>query len=78
MAMILDAYNKILTRMETETQEEKVKHDLHEVKEQMSKLKEHYFSGKHDDIKEYITELLALKVSPVMHAFSNSQFNSYS
>lgn len=78
MAIILDAYNNIFTRMETETQDEKVKHDLHEVKEQMTKLKEHYFSGKHDAIKTYITELLAIKVSPIMDVFSNSQFRSYS
>lgn len=49
--------------MENETQDENLKHDLHEVKEEMNKLKEHYFSGKHANIKRYVTELLALKVS---------------
>lgn len=78
MAIILDAYNRIFSKMENETQDEKVKHDLHEVKEQMNKLKEHYFSGKHADIKKCITELLALKVCPVMDVFSISQFKSNS
>lgn len=64
MTIILDAYSKIFTRMENDTQDEKVKHDLHKVKQQMNKLKEHYFSNKHADIKNYVTELLALKVSP--------------
>lgn len=59
--------------MENETQDEKVKHDLHEVKEQVNKLKKHYFSGKHDTIKEYVTELVDLKVSPVIDVFSDSQ-----
>ncbi|XP_060759644.1 interferon gamma 1 [Neoarius graeffei] len=63
MTIILDAYNKIFTRMENETQDEKVKHDLHEVKEQVNKLKEHYFSGKHATIKKYVTELVELKES---------------
>ncbi|KAM9467944.1 interferon gamma isoform 2-T2 [Clarias gariepinus] len=61
MTIVLDAYNRILGQMETEAQDEKVKHDLHEVKEQMNKLKEHYFSGKHADIRKYVTELLELK-----------------
>ncbi|KAK3518114.1 hypothetical protein QTP70_033211 [Hemibagrus guttatus] len=61
MIIILDAYNRIFTRMENETQDEKLKHDLHEVKEEMNKLKAHYFSGKHANIKKYVTELLALK-----------------
>ncbi|KAF7693951.1 interferon gamma 1 isoform X1 [Silurus meridionalis] len=61
MTIILDAYHRILAKMENETLDENLKHDLHEVKEQMSKLKEHYFSGKHADIKKYVTELLALK-----------------
>lgn len=59
--------------MENETQDEKVKHDLHEVKEQVNKLKEHYFSGKHATIKKYVTELVDLKVSPVIDVFSHSQ-----
>ncbi|XP_053506415.1 interferon gamma 1 isoform X2 [Ictalurus furcatus] len=61
MTIILDAYNKIFTKMENETQDETLKNDLHEVKEQMNNLKEHYFSGKHAEIKKYVTELLALK-----------------
>lgn len=56
--------------MENETQDETLKNHLHEVKDQMNKLKEHYFSGKHADIKKYVTELLDLKVSPVMDVFS--------
>ncbi|GAA6097233.1 interferon gamma 1 isoform X1 [Tachysurus ichikawai] len=61
MIIILDVYNKIFNQMENETQDENLKHDLHEVKEEMNKLKEHYFSGKHANIKRYVTELLALK-----------------
>ncbi|NP_001187263.1 interferon gamma 1 isoform 2 precursor [Ictalurus punctatus] len=61
MTIILDAYNKIFTKMENETQDETLKNHLHEVKDQMNKLKEHYFSGKHADIKKYVTELLDLK-----------------
>ncbi|KAF4079720.1 hypothetical protein AMELA_G00181510 [Ameiurus melas] len=60
MTIILDAYNKIFTKMENETQDETLKNDLHKVKEQMNKLKEHYFY-KNADIKKYVTELLALK-----------------
>lgn len=63
MAVILDTYDRILSRMENETQDDKVKQDLHEVKEQMKKLKEHYFLGKLDDIKNFVIQLLALKVS---------------
>lgn len=73
MIFILDAYNRIFTRMENETQDEKLKHDLHKVKEQMNKLKAHYFSGKHANIEKYVTELLALKVSPVMLMIPNSK-----
>lgn len=72
MIIILDAYNRIFTRMENETQDEKLKHDLHEVKEQMNKLKTHYFSG-NANIKKYVTELLALKVSLVMLMIPNSK-----
>ncbi|KAF5908392.1 interferon gamma [Clarias magur] len=61
MTIVLDAYNRILTQMEIEAQDEKVKHELQEVKEQMNRLKKHYFAGKHADIKKYVTELLALK-----------------
>ncbi|TSK13260.1 Interferon gamma [Bagarius yarrelli] len=61
MTIILDVYSRIFIQMENEAQDEKVKNDLHEVKEQMDKLKEHYFSGKHADIKMYVTELLALR-----------------
>ncbi|XP_026779391.1 interferon gamma 1 isoform X2 [Pangasianodon hypophthalmus] len=61
MTITLDAYNRIFTWMENEAQDEKVKHDLHEVKEQMNKLTEHYFSSKHADLKKYVTELLAIK-----------------
>lgn len=78
MTIILDVYNRIFTRMENETEDEKVKHDLLEVKQQMNKLKEHYFSKKHEDFKKYITELLALKVSSFMDMFKDSQLKLYS
>ncbi|XP_027007471.2 interferon gamma 1 isoform X2 [Tachysurus fulvidraco] len=61
MIFILDVYNKIFNQMENETQDENLKHDLHEVKEEINKLRKGYFSDKHDNIKKYLTELLALK-----------------
>ncbi|XP_062865286.1 interferon gamma 1 [Trichomycterus rosablanca] len=63
MTIILDAYDRIFARMENETQDDKVKMNLREVTDQLNKLKEHYFSGKHSDLKSYVNDLLALKES---------------
>ncbi|XP_076860618.1 interferon gamma isoform X2 [Brachyhypopomus gauderio] len=62
MTIILDAYNRIFTRMQNETQDESVRRDLKNVMENLNKLKEHYFSNK-NDLKKYASEVLALKES---------------
>ncbi|XP_066525725.1 interferon gamma 1 [Hoplias malabaricus] len=61
MTIILDAYNRILSQMQNETQDESVQNNLIEVKEELSKLKLHYFSEKYTDFKKQASEVMALK-----------------
>ncbi|KAI4876061.1 hypothetical protein NFI96_030110 [Prochilodus magdalenae] len=61
MTIILDAYDRILTRMENETEDSNVKQNLNNMKGYLSTLKLHYFSDKHNKLKIQASEVLALK-----------------
>ena len=65
MTIILDAYNRILTQMQNETEDADVQNKLIKVKEYLNKLKLHYFSDKHNKLKTQASEVMALKVSSI-------------
>lgn len=71
MTLILDVYDRIFGTMENETHSDKVKMNLRDVKDQLNKLKEHYYSGKHADLKSYVNNLLSLKVGHVREAYGD-------
>ncbi|XP_072530068.1 interferon gamma 1 isoform X2 [Salminus brasiliensis] len=66
MTIILDTYNRILTQMQNETEDANVQHSLIKVKEYLNKLKIHYFSEKHNDLKKHANEVMALKETDPM------------
>uniref|UniRef100_A0A4W4GJ89 Interferon gamma n=1 Tax=Electrophorus electricus TaxID=8005 RepID=A0A4W4GJ89_ELEEL len=62
MRIILDAYNRIFTQMKNEAQDVSVQNQLNNVKDNLNKMKEHYFPDK-NDLNKYAIEVLALKES---------------
>ncbi|XP_036433443.1 interferon gamma 1 [Colossoma macropomum] len=60
MTIILDAYNRILTQMQNETEDADVQNKLIKVKEYLNKLKLHYFSDKHNKLKTQASEVMAI------------------
>ncbi|XP_037398202.1 interferon gamma 1 isoform X1 [Pygocentrus nattereri] len=61
MTIILDAYNRILTQMQNETEDAEVQNKLIKVKVYLDRLKLHYFSDKHNKLKTQASEVMALK-----------------
>ncbi|KAG9280319.1 interferon gamma 1 [Astyanax mexicanus] len=61
MTIILDTYNRILSHMQNETEDENVQKSFIEVKKYLNNLKIHYFPEKHKDLKKHVNEVMALK-----------------